>query len=241
VSAGSVAVLLVAALLTSTLSGMAGMAGGVTLLAVMTATLPPAFVVPLHGVVQLASNTSRISLLLPSVRWPVIGYFAPAVAVGATAAALLWRGDLPFFRAGIGAFILLFLAWRRWSPRLRALPVWTYGPLGLVTGFLGLFVGAVGPMVAPFFLRDDFRKEETVATMAVAQAWVHFVKLPAFLALGFSYTPHLGLLAALMACTVAGNWLGTKLLSRFSEKGFALFFEAVLAAVALSLLIGGGA
>lgn len=240
-SHSAVAVLLVAALLTSTLSGMAGMAGGITLLAVMTATLPPALVVPLHGVVQLASNSSRIGLLLPNVRWSVIGWFAPTVAVGATAAAFLWRGDLPFFRAGIGVFILLFLAWRRWSPRLRALPVWTYGPLGLVTGFLGLFVGAVGPMVAPFFLRDDFRKEETVATMAVAQAWVHFVKLPAFLALGFSYRPHLGLLAALMACTVVGNWLGTKLLSRFSEKGFALFFEGVLAAVAVSLIAGVGA
>lgn len=237
----SVAVLLVAALLTSTLSGMAGMAGGVTLLAVMTATLPVGLVVPLHGVVQLASNSSRIGILLPSVRWPVIGYFAPTVAVGALGAALLWRGDLPFFRAGIGAFILLFLAWRRWSPRLRSLPVWTYAPLGLATGFLGLFVGAVGPMVAPFFLRDDFRKEETVATMAVAQAWVHFVKLPAFLALGFSYRPHLGLLAALMACTVAGNWLGTRLLAKFSEKGFALFFEGVLAAVALSLIAGIGA
>ena len=169
------------------------------------------------------------------MRWPVI-VLRPTVASGLPPAASFGgacRSSAP------ASGLIPFLAWRR-SPRLRALPVWTYGPLGLVTGFLGLFVGAVGPMVAPFFLRDDFRKEETVATMAVAQAWVHFVKLPAFLALGFSYTPHLGLLAALMACTVAGNWLGTKLLARFSERGFALFFEAVLAAVAVTLIAGVG-
>ena len=240
-SAGSVGVLLAAALATSTLSGMAGMAGGIALLTVMTFVLPAGLVVPLHGIVQLASNTSRIGLLLPNVRWRVVAWFAPMVALGATGAAFLWRGDLPWFKTAVGVFVLCFLVWRRWSPRLRSLPFWTYAPLGLVTGFLGLFIGAVGPLVAPFFLRDDFKKEETVATMAVAQAWSHFVKIPAFLSLGFVYRPHLPLLAALMATTVAGNWLGTRLLKRVSEKAFALFFEALLAVIGVTLIAGGGA
>ena len=42
-----------AALITSMISAVLGMAGGITLLGVMTALLPPAQVVPLHGVVQL--------------------------------------------------------------------------------------------------------------------------------------------------------------------------------------------
>lgn len=229
-----------AVLATSTLSGMAGIAGGIALLAVMTAVLPVSLVVPLHGVIQLASNGTRIGLLLPSVRWPVIAWFAPSVAVGAGLATLVWSGeDLSWFRPGIGVFILLFIAWRRWAPRLRTLPVWTYGPVGLVTGFAGLFIGAVGPLVAPFFLRDDFDKEEVVATQAVCQAWTHFVKLPAFLALGFSYRSHLPLLAVLLVCAVLGNFIGTRFLNRLSEKGFTLFYEGVLACVAVYLMAGG--
>ena len=52
-------VLVVACVVTATISGILGMAGGVTLLGVMTALLPAPVVVPLHGIVQLASNWTR--------------------------------------------------------------------------------------------------------------------------------------------------------------------------------------
>ena len=53
---GTVLILVIASFATATVSAILGMAGGVTLLGVMTALLPAPIVVPLHGVVQLASN-----------------------------------------------------------------------------------------------------------------------------------------------------------------------------------------
>ena len=44
---------------TSILSAVVGMAGGVTLLAVMLLFVDPLVAIPLHGVVQLAANGSR--------------------------------------------------------------------------------------------------------------------------------------------------------------------------------------
>ena len=58
----TVIVLVVACFITATISGILGMAGGVTLLGVMTALLPAPTVVPLHGIVQLASNWTRLHL-----------------------------------------------------------------------------------------------------------------------------------------------------------------------------------
>jgi len=238
VSPLSILVLSLAAFATSTVSAILGMAGGIALLAVMALLVPPASVVPIHGVVQLASNFTRSIAYLKSVHWPVFFRFAPPAALGMFAAAWLWSGDkLSWFKPGIGAFILIFLVWRRFKPKMRNLPMAVYVPLGLAAGFLSIWVGATGPFIAPFFLRDDFEKERVIATKAVCQSWLHFLKLPAFLALGYDYRGDVPLLAVLLACVVAGTAFGKRLLSRIEEASFVFYYECVLGAIAASLLL----
>lgn len=233
------AVLLAASLATSAISAVLGMAGGVSLLAVMAALLPAETVVPLHGVVQLGSNFTRTLAFLRHVRWHLFVPYGIALAAGVAAATLLWEGSLRWFRPGIGVFILLFLVWRRKAPVLRNLPGWIYLPLGAAAGFLTLFVGATGPFIAPFFLRDDLSKEQVVATKAACQSWGHLLKLPAFLSVGFDYVPHLPLLAALLAAVVVGTLAGKRFLRRLPEETFKRLFEAVLAALAALLIVQG--
>jgi hypothetical protein len=50
-------------------------------------------------------------------------------------------------------------------------------PLG---GAFLVFFGAVGPLIARFFLRSDISKEELVATKAACQWAGHLVKIPLF-------------------------------------------------------------
>jgi uncharacterized membrane protein YfcA len=222
---------------TSTISGVLGMAGGIALLGVMTAVLPARLVVPLHGLVQLVSNFTRTLVYLKHVHWRLFAIYTLPAAVGATCAALLWSGtEIPAFRGGIGVFILVFLWWRRRAPKLRALPYWTYAPLGAVTGFVAVFVGATGPFVAPFFFRDDLEKEQIIATKAVCQAFVHFMKIPAFLAVGFDYLSHATLSGVLIVCVVLGTLAGRWVLTRISRKTFVRVFETVLIGVALYLI-----
>ena len=139
----------------------------------------------------------------------------------------------------IGLFILLFLLYRRIKPSLRNVALWVYVPVGLVVGFLAIFVGATGPFLAPFFLRDDFKKEQVIATKSACQLLLHLGKIPAFLALGFDYGAHKGLMALLVVAVIFGTFLGKKLLGRMSEDFFLKLFQVVLAGIAL-LLIGQG-
>ena len=76
------AIMSVAAFVTATISGFLGMAGGLTLIAVMTTILPAAWVVPLHGVIQLCSNSSRTLVFLKHVRWRIVAAYAPLLGVG---------------------------------------------------------------------------------------------------------------------------------------------------------------
>lgn len=234
----TVIVLLVACFATATVSAILGMAGGVTLLGVMTALLPAPVVVPLHGVVQLASNWTRAWAFRRNVRWNMFFVFmAPAVLGVALAANVRAELTLSWFRAWVGAFILFFLWWRRYRPALRNPPMWSYAVLGLVAGALGIFVGATGPFLAPFFLRDDFDNEEVIATKAVCQMWVHLLKVPAFLALRFEYGPYLPTLFALVAAVIGGTYFGKHLLSMISKERFVFWFQLVLAILAVYLIV----
>jgi len=233
----TVIILLVASFATATVSAILGMAGGVTLLGVMTALLPAPVVVPLHGIVQLASNWTRTWAFRKHVRWPIFFAFMVPAVLGVAIAASIWADlRLTWFRAWIGAFILFFLVWRRYKPKLRNPPVWSYAALGLAAGLLAIFVGATGPFLAPFFLRDDFDNEEVIATKAVCQTWLHLLKIPAFLALSFDYSPYAMVLAALVAAVIGGTYFGKHLLSMISKERFVFWFQFVLALLAVYLI-----
>ncbi len=235
---GTTIVLLVACFVTATVSAILGMAGGVTLLGVMTALLPAPVVVPLHGVVQLASNWTRTWAFRRHVRWSIFFTFMAPAVLGVAIAASVWANlELTWFRAWIGAFILLFLVWRKYKPKLRNPPIWAYAVLGLAAGLLAIFVGATGPFLAPFFLRDDFENEEVIATKAVCQTWLHLLKIPAFLALSFDYGPYAAVLAALVAAVIGGTYFGKHLLSKISKERFVFWFQLVLAILAVYLIV----
>jgi uncharacterized membrane protein YfcA len=237
---GTLAVLLVSVLVTSTLSGAIGMGGGVILLAVMATVLDPTLVVPLHGLVQMVTNTTRSALLLRRVRWVAFLLYVGPQVVGIGLGVLLYRETpLSALRPLIGGFILAYLAWNRLKPQRLNLPIWIFAPAGLVGGLLTLFVGATGPYLAAFFLRDDMEKEEIVATKALIQSVGHLLKIPAFLSLGFAYGEHLGLVVPLILVGVVGTWLGTRLLHRMRPSTFRLAFEAVLGVLALRLVLDG--
>lgn len=55
----SVTILLVTSFLTSLISGALGIGGGALLLTVLATLLPPAALIPVHGVIQLGSNVGR--------------------------------------------------------------------------------------------------------------------------------------------------------------------------------------
>lgn len=231
------ALLVIASLVTATISAILGMGGGLTLMAIFSVLLPVHVIVPLHGVVQLASNASRTIAFRTHIYRPVVWVFAPSTLIGALIARGLWNGDkLTWVRAAIGGVIIVFLVSRRLGRTVKTIPLPVYGIVGLGVGLASIFVGATGPLLAPFFLRADFDKEQIVASKAMCQLWVHAIKLPVFLSLGFDYEPHLPLLAALIPAVVAGTWIGKNLLKRLAERTFLQLFESLLLIVAIYLL-----
>ena len=161
--------LILAAFLTSTLSAVIGMGGGVTLLAIMAMVMPDGYlVVAYHGIIQLVSNATRTTVYRNEINLPLLARFSKGIIPGLFAAAGIVYGLIQYFDVSsaselkidflkplIGIYIIWFLYLRKKNPISDKSFLWMGGISGLVT----VFVGAAGPLIAPFFISRDMKKQ----------------------------------------------------------------------------------
>ncbi len=240
-----VAVLCAAALAASILSGIVGMAGGIVLLTIMLLYFEPLIAIPLHGVIQLVSNGSRAVIQRAHVKWDLVWRYAvlllPMAYVGLSVARLLTP---ELAKTLIGLFVLL-ATWRPGWLMLgthpeQSLPQRRFVFLGAVGGFLQMNIGAVGPLIAPFFLNLGLSRQGIVGTKAAVQTLGHATKILLFGSVGFAFSEYGLLLVSMCGLVVLGTWIGSQLLHRVTERVFTWLFKSVLTLIALRLVLWEG-
>ena len=233
----SFVILIVTALLTSILSGITGMGGGTILLAVIAMVVDISYVVPLHASVQLVSNSTRLILFFKHIKWKIILYFLIGVLPGAFLGIYIFKMlDKNLIKLLMGIFILVVT----YLPKSKKETTSSYKiflPIGFVSGFIGIFFGAIGPFIAPFFIRKDIIKEELVATKAACQAITHLIKIPLFGFIGLSIVAMWEVFAVLSVIVIIGTYIGKKLLLKISDDLFKKIFKFLLTLLALKIII----
>jgi len=222
--------LFIAAIVTSAISSVTGMAGGVVLLSLMTFSLPVAVIIPIHGLVQLFSNSFRVYYLRESINKRFIKYFVVGVPLGASISVLALRNV--FTDKWIFVALAILIAYSLFKPKKLPslkLKLYQWSIVGIIAGALAIIVGSVGPFLAAFFVRDDLEKKEIISTKASMQMLCHFIKIPSFLFIGFDYKAY-GIETALL---VLGALIGTKfgviILDKINDKVFKVLFKSFLA------------
>ena len=107
-----VAILALSAVVSSFVSGILGMAGGMILMGVLLAMMPVPAAMMLHGITQLASNAWRAFLWRKAVDWRVFRqYLYGALAAVAAFALLKFVASKPvaFIVLGLTPFVSLVL------------------------------------------------------------------------------------------------------------------------------------
>ena len=221
---------------TSAITASLGIGGGVLLLAIMAVVMPPAAIIPVHGMVQLGSNLSRASMTLRHINLRLILWFAPGALLGAWLGSLfLVELPLALIQLCIALFILLLC----WGPPIPAVAT---GPVGTLfaaaaTTFVSLFVGATGPLVAAFVKQQQQGERfSTVATFASAMCLQHAPKAIIYGAAGFVFADWLGLILLMILAGALGTWFGLHLLRRLSDRRFTLIFNILLTLLAVRLI-----
>ena len=235
ISPAIAALFLLVSLLGSLITAVTGAGGGVFLLTVVSLWLPPAAVVPVHGLVQAGSNGGRTLMSWRYIHWPTFFWVLPGIVAGLGAGAiLLVRLPEPLWQL----IIALFVIYLCWGPPLpgKALGRGGLGLMGLATSFTGLFVGVSGPLVAAFYRQLFDARFPLIATLSITLFFQHAPKAIVFGVAGFNFVDWVPLIGAMIACGAVGTWLGLRFLGRMSDHRFRQVFNLFLTLLALRLL-----
>ena len=185
-------ILIIAAFVTSMISAVIGMGGGITLLGIMALLIPEGYmVVALHGVIQLVSNMTRTTIFRAHIYRPIIRQFTPGIILGLILSMVIVMGliqafnvesaskiKIDFLKPLIGIYILWFLYLRN---KNKKVPEKAFFWMGGLSGLVTVFIGAAGPLIAPFFINKDLTKENVIATKAACQTVGRLGKMPIFI------------------------------------------------------------
>ncbi|MEM1379950.1 MAG: sulfite exporter TauE/SafE family protein [Pseudomonadota bacterium] len=232
----SFAFIVAVSLVGSAMTAAFSIGGGLLLIGVMSAVLPPAAVIPVHAVVMLGSNAGRSGLLIRHVDWQIIGWFLGGAVIGGTIGAQIVFGlDPKVLRLSVAGFILF----TQWGPKV-ALPLGApfFALAGSLSMFLTLFVGASGPFITSILSRlPQLSRHGLIASAGACMTIQHGGKVGIFGLGGFDYGPWLPLMATAVAAGFIGTVAGTRFLSHIDEAFFRRALKVVLTALAGWLIV----
>ncbi|HEX4599265.1 MAG TPA: TSUP family transporter [Burkholderiaceae bacterium] len=230
-----------ATLVTSFISGILGMAGGMILMGVFLAFLPVPSAMLLHGIAQLSANGGRALLLRRQIDWRVAAGYAAgaAVALGLFAVARLVVGK-PAALIVIGLTPLVALALPE-SLHLNVERRWHPFACGIVCLGLSLAAGIAGPILDLFFVRSKMSRHATVATKAATQSLSHLIKIVYFgsVVAVQGTEVRLWLAAALVPLAFAGTQLSRQVLERMTDESFRRWTRWTVTSLGAIYLVSG--
>lgn len=216
--------IIAAAFLTSILSGVFGMAGGLVLMGLLAWLLPVGPALALHGAIQFASNVWRATLHRAHVAWPVVLWFGTGAAASIGFFSLVLFTPTKFY-VFLGLGLMPILVWlpEKWL-RLDATNRWHALGGGFVSTGLALVSGVSGPVTDLLFIRATLTRHQVVATKAVMQAIGHASKIIVYGSLLLTASARavvpLPVTAIAILAAMAGIMVGGALLDRISEAHF---------------------
>ena len=242
-------ILISGAFITSSISAVLGMGGGIILLGIMAILIPEGYiVVALHGIIQLISNITRSYVYRRYIKGEIIRQYFPGAILGLGVSAciimiLIQSFDIQstkdikvdILKPLIGIFIIWFLFGRR--PKVKDEQPHFFG-VGAISGLTTIFIGATGPLIAPFFLQGKLTKKNIIANKAVCQAISHTGKIPLFIIFfKFNYFAELEILIPLIIAVFIGTNFGKLILQFIPEQIFRILFKGSLTIISIKLII----
>jgi len=240
---GPVALATIAAtvLVTSFISGIFGMAGGIILLGVLLLYMDVAPAMVLFGAIQTSSNGWRAALWWRHVDWGIVWRFL----VGSTLMFLVLRtiAVLPskatlYLTLGLLPFAA-DLVHRRVSLDITR-PGVPYA-CGAFIIVLQLLVGAAGHILDVFFQKSPLDRKTIVGTKAVTQVAGHLYRIVYFgsFTAAFDASIPWWAYATAIVLSLAGTSLAATVLVRMTDDGFRLWSRRVTMSVAVTYLARG--
>lgn len=222
-------------IITSAVAGIFGLGGGMLLIASLPFFIPPVAIIPIHGITQLVSNSSRALFSFRSVLWRFVPSFLFGSIVSVIALSFVL---IEISSNSLPLLIAIYIIASQWSTKFNDFmrQYESFWAAGMIQSGLGLFVGATGPLTTALLSKRSQHKDQIVATNAVMMLISHLLKCILFGIIGFAFLDYLDEIAALAFGAIVGSWLGTYLRKRLPNQMFLHGLKWFLTALAIGMI-----
>ncbi len=224
-----------AVIVTSVISGIFGMAGGLILMLILAQLVAVPAAMVLHGVTQFVSNGWRAVLWRAWIDWRIVGFYTlgalPAIVlplliayVPDKATMLILLGLVPYAALALPEAVKLDA-----SKRSHAVLC------GFLVAGTQLIAGVAGPLLDVFFVRSlTMDRRAVVATKATTQALSHTLKVGYYISLAAAGTAlDWYVYGAAIAAALIGTTLAGPILEKLSNASFRKWTRVIV------LVVGG--
>jgi uncharacterized membrane protein YfcA len=226
-------------LVSSFISGVFGMAGGMILLGVLLSYFDVPSGMILFSIIQLCANGWRAYQWRQFVLWPIFfKYLAGAVIAFAAMYAVKFVPDktMVYLSLGLMPFVIEALP-RNWRPNIewRGVPFIT----GVLTTIIQVLAGVGGLFLDIFFQKSMLDRKTTNATKATVQSLSHVIRAAYFGSIsGLANVPKWALVPAI-ALAIAATSLAPLVIERMTDHGFRQWTRVIIFAVSIVYLFRG--
>lgn len=218
--------LLVTGTISFTISTLGGGGGSMMNIPVVNLLIGGPATAPVINLGALIGRPARLILFWKDINWKVVLFYAPAAVVGAIIGGYLFVNiKLEWLQILIGLFLISTVFQYRFGKKAQSFRMTLAGfiPLGLFVSILATIIGAMGPVLNPFYLNAGIDKEQMIATKAANSFLMGLMQIGAYSFLGslagdrWAYGLAMGLGATF------GNIIGKRLLRNMTKKDFRLW------------------
>jgi uncharacterized membrane protein YfcA len=235
-------ILLPSVLVTSFLSGVFGMAGGMVLMGILLVLFSVEKAMFIHGVAQFTSNGWRALLWCPFISWRVFRGYAMGAALVmamATSLQLTLSGPVAMLMLGATPFVTLLL------PSRLQLNVERKGhpfTCGCVCMAMQMLSGVSGPLLDNFFVRSAMDRRQVVSTKAAVQTLSHALRIAFFGSMIAAAEQPISQSHAvlIMACAIFGTSASKLILDRITDVNFRLVTQRLVLVIGACYCAAGG-
>lgn len=241
-SALSIAAVALMVVITSFLSGVFGMAGGMILMGGLLFLMPVSSAMVLHGFVQITSNASRSLMWRAHIDWRIVLRFCAGLAIAGTIFSFFrFTPDERLVLIALGVVPFLALA----VPAHRVPQAERRGGAELC-GFLctvfQLLSGVSGPTLDVFFVKGKMDRRAVIATKAACQVFSHFAKLIYFgmlLTNTDAQAAPIWVVALCISLAISGTSMSRIILERLSDHSFRRYTQWIVGVIGAAYLTRG--
>ncbi len=205
------------------ISTISGGGGALVLVPVLNALIGISNTAPVLNLGTFLGRPARLIIFWKHIHWKVCLYYAPAAILGAIVGSWLFGNfKMEWLQIIVGLFLISTVFQYRFGKKERSfdMKLGYFVPLGFLVSILGTIIGAMGPVLNPFYLNLGLDKEDLIATKTANSFLMGISQIGSYAFFGLLQDEYWAYGIALGIGATFGNVVGKKFLSSMKSATF---------------------